>query len=179
MLRVPPSPSIIEVFPSRTIALTSLRSPRRCPIFLNTSTTLLTPSLCWETSESNSILGQSLTGAKATWSLILKALILKVSTSYKNIYKTSTAVSKVKPENENDAQIVWSGDMKQGAKTRSSPEQKQGAHLSKVVREGGKRGNQDPINEQGALSRLFLFIVSSNLYFKRNTTCQLFIVETW
>ena len=29
------------------------------------------------------------------------------------------------------------------------------AHLSKVVREGGKRGNQDPINEQGALSRLF------------------------
>ena len=69
--------------------------------------------------------------------------------------------------------------MNLGAKTRSSPEQDQGAHLSKVVREGGKRGNQDPINEQGALSRLFFLTVSPNLYFKRNTTCQLFIVKTW
>ena len=37
--------------------------------------------------------------------VIDKALVLKVSTS-KNIGKTSTLVAKVKPKNENDAQIV-------------------------------------------------------------------------
>ena len=48
-------------------------------------------------------------GPEPDWSegnlVIDKALVLKVSTS-KNIGKTSTVVAKVKPENENDAQIV-------------------------------------------------------------------------
>ena len=48
-------------------------------------------------------------GPEPDWSegnlVIDKALVLKVSTS-KNIGKTSTLVAKVKPKNENDAQIV-------------------------------------------------------------------------
>ena len=56
---------------------------------------------------------------------------------------------------------IWNKEQRQDKVAHLSQNK---AHLSKVVREGGKSGNQDPINEQGALSRLFLFLQYHQAY---------------